>query len=455
MLVKKGTFFLLVFAAGLFTCPISNAQVNIITTFAGDSVSGYCCDDSVANHAELISPSGVAVDRHGNVFIADQNNNRVRKVNAEGIITTLAGNGSFGYTGDSSVATSATLSAPTGVAVDKYGNVYIADEFNEVIRKINTTGIITTIAGSGALGYGGDSGVATAAKLWHPADVCVDDIGNVYIADQDNNRIRKVDTFGIITTIAGNGTPGYNGDNIVADSAELNFPQGIAVDKYGNVYVADFYNSRIRKIDTAGIITTVAGNGAGGYSGDDSLATSASLFDASAVAVDDTGNIYISDYYNSRIRKVNIAGIITTLTGSDTSGFRGDNGPAIDAEINYPEGVAVDTMGNVYIADYNNSRVRKIMKDTATTLTTVINKVTLSSVEVFPNPSAGILNIIISGSQKEYMAEVYDVIGQKVYCSTFNSLYTSIDLTSMAVGIYTLYLRSGGYVAIKKLAIRH
>ncbi len=450
--MKKATIFLLVLMSGVFFTVRSNAQVRIIVTMAGDSIGGYSGDDSLATHAELMTPSGVAADRHGNIYIVDQNNNRCRKVDAAGIITTIAGDGTHGYTGDSSLATASELYYPTGVAVDAKGNIYIADQFNNAIRKIDTAGIITTFAGNGTTGFSGDSGIATTAQLWHPADVGIDGRGNVYIVDQDNSRIRKVDTFGIITTFAGTGAPGYNGDSILADTAQLNFPQGIAVDRYGNVFIADFYNSRIRKVDTTGMITTVAGNGTGGYNGDNIPAIGAEIFDASAVAIDDTGNIYISDYYNSRIRKVNVAGIITTVTGNDTAGFRGDGGPAIAGEINYPEGVAVDTNGNIYIADYSNGRVRKVMKDTTSTTTSV--PIPCSPIfDIFPNPSNGKFNIVANNAQKDCSAEVYNMMGQRILQVDLYSVQNTIDLSGQPPGIYFLYLRSGAGTAFRKLVI--
>ena len=442
----------MVLVSGIFFTVRSNAQVRIIVTMAGDSIGGYSGDDSLATHAELMTPSGVAADRHGNIYIVDQNNNRCRKVDSAGFITTIAGDGTHGYTGDSSLAATSELYYPTGVAVDAKGNIYIADQFNNAVRKIDTSGIITTIAGNGTTGFSGDSGIATAAQLWHPADVGVDSKGNVYIVDQDNSRVRKVDTFGIITTFAGTGIPGYNGDSILADTAQLNFPQGIAVDRYGNVFIADFYNSRIRKVDTTGMITTVAGNGTGGYNGDNIPAVTAQIYDASAVAIDDTGNIYISDYYNSRIRKVNVAGIITTVTGNDTAGFRGDGWPAIAGEINYPEGVAVDKNGNIYIADYSNGRVRKVMKDT-TSVTTSVSDPYSPLFDIFPNPSNGKFNLVTDNAQKECNAEVYNVLGQRIFQQVFHSLQNVIDLAGQPAGIYFLYLRSGAGNAFRKLVI--
>ena len=251
------------------------------------------------------------------------------------IITTIAGTYP-GYYGDGGLATVAGLFAPTSVAYDRAGNVYIADNGNNVIRKVNTLGIISTFAGiqyTTATGlYGGDGGAATSAYLASPTGVAVDTAGNVYIADVGNARIRKVNGLGIITTIAGNGTYGYSGDGTLATSAELNYPWGVAVDRVGNVYIADGGNARIRKINTAGIISTFAGNGTYGYSGDGGSATSAKLSGPWSVAVDGAGNVYIAEAGNtftatgSRIRKINTSGIISTIAGNGTYGYSGDGG---------------------------------------------------------------------------------------------------------------------------------
>ena len=452
--MKKGLL-LILFFSGIMMPVFCNAQVYVITTLAGDSIAACTGDGGLADTAKLKAPSGVATDRHGNVYIADQSGNSVRKVNAAGIISTVAGNYTYGYSGDSALATSAQLANPTGVAVDRYGNIYIADQYNSVIRKVDTNGIITTFAGSGTLGFGGDGGSATSdsAKLWSPADVGVDSFGNVYIVDQDNQRIRKVDTSGIITTFAGNGITGFGGDSGLAINAQLNFPEGIAVDRSGNVYIADLYNSRIRYVNQSGIITTVAGNGTGGYGGDDSLATLAEIYDASAVGLDDSGNIYISDYYNERIRKVNkITGIITTIAGNGVQGYSGDNGPATLAEIFWPEGVAVDSSGNVFVADYGNHRVREIK---ITDSVTAIKKIPEGSFKVFPNPSKGLFTIRTNLSQNSCNVGVYNMVGEKVYRSDFNTSEFMIDLSGMPAGIYMLYITSEHTTTVQKLVISY
>jgi uncharacterized protein (TIGR03437 family) len=331
-----------------------------LNTVAGNGSSGYSGDGGPATSAALYGPYGVAVDGAGNLFIADTRNERIRKVNTAGIITTVAGNGTYGYSGDGGPATSAALYDPYGVAVDGAGNLYIADTGNERIRKVNTAGIITTVAGKGTYGYSGDGGPATSAALYGPYGVAVDGAGNLYIADQGNNRIRMVGLAGIITTVAGNGTHGYSGDGGPATSAELYAPEGVAVDNAGDLLIADTGNNRIRQVKSGGTVSTVAGNGIDSYSGDGGLATSASLVEPSGVAVDSAGNLYIADSYSERVRKVTPHGVITTVAGDGAYGYGGDGGPAAAASLSLPSGVAADGAGNVFIADILNNRIRQV-----------------------------------------------------------------------------------------------
>ncbi len=337
----------------------------IINTVAGDGIRGYSGDGGLATSAEVNIPYGLAVDTAGNIYIADLENNRIRKVTAStGIISTVAGNGTAGYSGDGGAATSAEINFPYGVAVDSAGNIYIADNGNQRIRKVTvSTGIISTVAGNGIVGYSGDGGPATSAELDSPTGVAVDSAGNIYIADLENYRIRKVTaSTGKISTVAGTGTQGYSGDGGPATSAELYYATGVAVDSAGNIYISDVVNERIRKVTAAtGIINTVAGDGTGGFSGDGGLATSAELSAPWGVAVDTAGNIYISDVSNQRIRKVTAStGIINTVAGDGIAGYSGDGGAATSAELNYPYDVAVDSADNIYIADTLNNRIRVV-----------------------------------------------------------------------------------------------
>jgi sugar lactone lactonase YvrE len=302
----------------------------------------------------------VIADSAGNLYIADEGNNRIRKV-SNGIITTVAGNATSGYSGDNGAATSAELYEPFAVAVDSFNNLYISDSGNSVVRKVSN-GVIATVAGGGSIG---DGGPAAGALLSVPKGVGVDSAGNLYIADQNANRVRKVSN-GVITTVAGNGTPGFAGDNGPAASAELYGPSGVAVDSAGSLYIADFDNNRIRKVSN-GIISTVAGNGESGFSGDNGPATSAQLNYPIGVAVDSAGNLYIADTNNNRIRRVS-NGEITTVAGNGTPGLNGDNGPATIAELYNPFGVAVDAARNIYIADTSNQRIRKVSNGVISTV---------------------------------------------------------------------------------------
>jgi len=332
----------------------------MIATIAGNGNTAFAGDGGPATAAALNHPFGLAIDSTGGIYIADTDNARIRRVSPSGMISTVAGNGVPGASGDGGSALEASLSDVAGVALDAAGNFYFGDPSNRRVRKVTPAGIISTVVGTGVQGSSGYGGPATNASLNRPTFVVLDPAGNLYIADTSNQRIRRVDLNGTITTIAGNGMAGFSGDGGLASNASLMFPLGMAMDSVGNLYVADANNHRIRRIDLSGVITTVAGNGVEGYSGDLGPATSASLNYPEDVAFDRAGNLFIADSGNNRIRKVDASGIISTIAGTVLNGFSGDGGPSVEAVLNFPWGLATDAAGDVYIADRVNSRIRKI-----------------------------------------------------------------------------------------------
>ncbi|RKN64978.1 hypothetical protein D7231_27210 [Streptomyces klenkii] len=339
------------------TTPLSGS---VITTVAGNGTPGFGGDGGPATAAGLRCPYGVALDAAGNLYIADYQNHRVRKVGPDGIITTVAGDGSKGYGGDGGPATEASLKDPAGVALDGQGNLYIADRSNQRVRKVGPDGVIVTVAGDGTAAFGGDGGPATAASLNFPHAMVADGAGTLYIADDYNHRVRKVGPDGTITTVAGDGSDGFSGDGGPATAASLHFPHAVAVDGAGNLYIADRYNYRVRRVGPDGIITTVAGNGTIGFGGDGGPATAAALNLPQCVVVDGAGNLYITDYGNERVRRVGPDGIITTVAGDGSKGYGGDGGPAPLAALDQPLGIALGDAGELYIGDFGNHRVRKV-----------------------------------------------------------------------------------------------
>jgi gliding motility-associated-like protein len=344
----------------LSTCSFFLINAQIISTFAGTGVAGYTGDGGQATLAELDGPNGIAVDASGNIYVANQFECSIRKITPAGIIGTFAGTGVSGFSGDGGQASLAQLNGPIGITFDALGNLYVADAGNERVRKITSGGIISTIAGTGTATFSGDGGPATSAGLNIPNGVAVDASGNVYITDDNNNRVRKINTSGIISTFCGNGTAGFSGDGGQATSASINKISGITIDAGGNFYIADNYNNRVRKITPSGIISTYAGNGIGGSTGDGGSATSASLNHPSRLTLDAAGNLYISDDLNYKIRMVTTSGIISTVVGTGVAGFSGDGGNATTAQIKNPAGIAFDLSGDLLIGDWANQRVRKV-----------------------------------------------------------------------------------------------
>jgi trimeric autotransporter adhesin len=340
---------------GVSTSDVASATYWIsgtITTYAGNGTPGYSGDNGTALSASLSSPRGVAMDSAGNLYIADASNNVIRKVSSTGTMTTFVGAGQG-------------LNDTTTIAVDASGNLYLANQGGNNVLKVTPSGTVSVFAGaaSTAYGYSGDNGLATSALLNSPQGVAVDNSGNVFIVDNGNNVIRKVNTSGIITTFAGNGTTGYTGDNGPATSAGLGNPGAVAADSAGNIYIADENHVVIRKVNISGIISTYAGSGSPGrVSGDGGPATSAQLDFVDGLAVDTYGNLYMTDAGN-RVREVDVSGLINTVVGSGTPGYSGDSGPATRADLflsNLHAGMTFDALGNLYIGDVNNNVVRKV-----------------------------------------------------------------------------------------------
>jgi trimeric autotransporter adhesin len=404
-------------AGTLYVADSGNARIRkvptsgIITTVAGNGAYASSGDGGDATSAS-VGPEDVAVDQSGNLYISETQFYKVRKVSPAGTITTFAGSGVLGCSGDGVMAETAQIGSPSRIAVDRSGNLYIADgcaqirevtpagtittvakrptsssQFNPagvavtgsgtifassfaetLIVKVNASGMLTTVAGNGIYSYSGDGGPATSAQLSHPTSLVIDSAGNLVIADFGNNRVRRVSPAGVITLVAG-GAAGYPNDGGSATSAGLRSPSGLALDATGNLYIAEFSGNRIRRVSPGGIITTVAGNGSAGYTGDGGPATNAQLNGPGGLAVDSLGNLFIADSRNAVVRRLSVTGILSTVAGNGKVGYSGDGGPATSAQLSTPTSVAIDTAGNLYIADWNNSRIR-LVSATNQTITT-------------------------------------------------------------------------------------
>jgi sugar lactone lactonase YvrE len=435
----------LLLIASCMCCP---AHAQFISTIAGNGSAGFSGDSSRAINATLQGPFGVAVDGAGNVFFCDRGNNRVRKIDIAGTITTVAGNGNPSFSGDNYPARSAAINNITGVAADGSGNLYIADKGNNRIRKVGTDGIITTIAGNGIAGFSGDGGPATLAELNFPRGLAIDKVGNIFIADQVNCRVRKVDVNGIITTIAGNGIFGFSGDGGPATDASFNSPYAVATDNDGNLYIADVDNERIRKVDASGIITTFAGNSYYGYHGDYVPATNTTLYEPIGVAADKYGNVFIADGWNNRIRAVGKDGMITTVAGCDSFGYNGDGGIAVLTELFHPYGIAVNSSGDLYIGDNSNNRVRCVKQP-------VNNFLSTQEIYLFPNPNTGSFIVKLpSIEDSNAQMKLFDAAGKTIWQRAVqtNSIYIKVQ-DELPPGVYFFKITGKGLEWVKKIEV--
>jgi len=324
------------------------APVVMVSTFAGSGVFGFA--EGTGTAAQFNYPNGLTVDASGKLYVADNANYRIRQITPASVVSTLAGNGVQGFA--DGPGTTAQFNRPGGVVTDAAGNIYVADNLNHRVRKITPAGVVSTLAGSGIAGFA--DGTGTAAKFNQPFGITIDASDNLYVADENNHRIRKITPAGVVTTIAGTGILGFaDGAGAVA---QFNYPMGVAIDASGNVYVADEYNNRIRKINPSGMVSTLAGNGTGGFA--NGTGTAAQFYYPYAVATDVSGNVFVADLYNHRIRKITPEGVVTTVAGTGAQAFA--DGTIATAKFNLPTGVTVDASGNLYVADQGNQRIRKI-----------------------------------------------------------------------------------------------
>jgi len=429
-------------------------KAQTISTFAGTGSGPFGGDDGPATSAGIMNPAGGVFDKYGNYYFADNlNSKRVRKISPAGIITTIAGGGTGGFA-EGVPATSTVLFAPSAVTLDTFGNIYIADAAtnNNRIRKVNiTTGIITTIAGIGTGGLSGDGGPATAAMIKNPNDICFDKFGNMYIADMFNFRVRKITPTGIISTFAGNGGTGPIGDGGPATNAVINGVQGVAVDDTGNVYFGDVSLNRVRKVNLAGIINTVAGNGTYPYIGDGIPATDAQI-NPIKIAIDKFGQLFIADEANGRVFKVDNAGVIHHIAGNGMVGpSTGDGGAATAATLDYPSGVAIDICGNVYIPEAGNHRIRKVTFYDHCFPANTENITTTNTINIYPNPTNDELKIdgIVSSSAYRLLSITGVVLQEGILKESSNN----ISIQSLPAGMYMVevYDLSSGFRMIKKI----
>jgi len=428
------------------------SSAGVTTTVAGTGIAGFSGDGAKAKSAKVSFPADVVLDGSDNILFSDSGNNRIRKISKTGIITTIVGTGVAGYMGDGGPATSAEINGPGGLALDANGNLFFGDTNNQVVRKVDTTGNIHTVAGNGTKGFGGDGGPALSASMSTPYGVVTDSSGNLYIADHDNRRVRVVNSSGMINTLVGNGTAGCAGDGGPANKASLGHPVGVRISG-GNLLISNACEARIRAVNlSTDIITTVVGstkgfdgnghaplasqfltpagltfdpsgnlvivdtgndqvrklnNGtqlvnliAGGFTGDGGKATLANIDNPYNIAFDKAGNLYIAEPAANRIRKVTKTGITSTFAGSSAgiSGYSGDGGPADSATLQFPYGVAVDPTGNVFIADDGNSVIRKV--DTAGNISTFASNAGF----------AGIVSLISDSGGNLYAADYFDCV---------------------------------------------
>ncbi len=429
--MKQVLLFLLVFCA-------FGVRGQVITTFAGNGMGSYLGENGLATNASLPNPNGGIFDNTGNFYFSlCIAGNRVCKIDTNNIITTLVGNGGGGYSGDNGPAILALVKCPYNVKLDKNKNVYINDFQNARIRKINCIdGIISTIAGTGSLGYSGDGGQATNAMIWANGEICFDKYNNLYIADYGNARVRKIDTLGVITTIAGNGTIGFSGDGMQATNAQV-IPSGLAVDNNNNIYIADPIYNRVRKVNTAGIISTIAGNGSLVYTSDGVPATNCSISPFVLGMNINENKLYIGDKYNRRVYSIDYNGILHHIAGNGLTGYNGDGEIATSASIDFPTGISVDKCGNLHIAEGDNFRIRKVLINPVC-LNLQAEELKSNLDAIHPNPTTSTLQIDNLKTITQY--HLYNMLGATIMQGILKPGNNTLPLDALQPGIYMLAL---------------
>lgn len=426
-----------------------NVQAQLITTYAGGGTASG--DGGLATAAVIFSPNGGAFDNEGNYYFVEVLGNKVRKVNNSGIITTIAGTGSAGYNGDGGLADTSKLNTPGSVVCDSIGNIFIADVGNNRIRKIDKfTGQISTVAGNGINGFAIEGEMATASALRHPNDMCFDKKANLYISDADNFRILKVDGSGVISVYAGNGVMGDNGDGGAATNAQLSIPRSIVIDKQGNLFIADWTNNnKVRKVNVLGTITTVVGTGDVLYNGENVPGTSAHINPVKLVT-DDYGNLFIADYYNNIVRVLDSKGLLNTIAGNTVAGFSGDGGLATAASLHGPSSITLDTCGNLYISEVTNARIRKVTFPACHYLSFNNLEVPNITIAMSPNPTTS--TFTITSPTPISSIALHNAVGQVVLWQRVAGKEAVLDVAALPAGVYVVRVTdASGGVAVRRV----
>ncbi|MBI1288907.1 MAG: T9SS type A sorting domain-containing protein [Flavobacteriales bacterium] len=406
-----------------------------IETYAGLGIAGYDGDGGYAVSASFNRVGGVAFGPFGDLYVCD-GNSVIRKIDGNGIISTVVGVGYSGFSGDDGPANEAEISTPHYLAFDSNGNLFFSDYENNRIRKVDSNGIITTVAGNGQTGVSGDGGFASAASVGKPDGVALDESGNIYVTQGNDNRVRKINQSGIITTIAGIEQFGYNGDSIPATTATLHFPNDVTADSYGNIYITETFGSRIRKIDTLGLIYTVAGSGVQGYNGENILAENSQINHPLGILWHND-QLFFTEGYNHRVRKVSESGLLSTVAGNGVGGFSGDGQSPLNAQLNYPYAVAVSEMGNLFISDNANYRVRTV-NYYPDGLTTSIS--TKDLINLYPNPTSDRIQIDLGTINEAITINVYNVLGELVQTESRNAAGLIEYIMPNPKGVYLIQL---------------